>query len=182
MNTGGEEFRELEASLSGAGRVCGRLKRISFVCSIVFLVACILLLTLMILDAATKGFDAYKFRGMLYVVTYSAVILWLLFVAYRSFSDVVNGESPFTLKQVGRFRNAAFLLLTLAIIDAFLSTSFIYGFNAGGIDVAALGNFGTDQNQIRINATVVFFAIILLGVSSLFRYGVLLQRLTDETD
>jgi hypothetical protein len=179
---GGEELRELEASLSGAGRVCKHLRNVSLVCSIVFLVACVLLLILMVVDAIAKGFDAHKFKGMLYVVLYGTVILWLLFVAYRSFSDVVDGESPFTIKQVVRFRNAALLLLALAAVDALLSTGFVYGFCAGGIDFAALGNFGTDQNQIRINAMVVFFAIILLGIASLFRYGVLLQRLADETD
>lgn len=179
---GGEELRELEASLSNAGRVCRHLKNISLACSVVFLVAYVLLLTLMIMDAVTTSFDAHKLKGALFVATYGVVILLLLFAAYRSFSDVVNGKSPFTLKQVARFRNAAFMLFALAVIDAFLSTGFVYGFDVGGIGFAALGNFGTDQNQIRINAMVVFIAIILLGIASLFRYGVLLQRLTDETE
>lgn len=182
LNTGGEELRELEASLSNAGRVCKRLKIISLVCFIAFLVATILLLFLMIADDATRGFDAQNLKSMLYVLLYGAVILRLLFVAYRSFSDVVNGESPFTMKQICRLRNASLLLFALVAIDAFLSTGFIYSIDAGGIGLAALGNFGTDQNQIRINAMAVFFAIILYGIAALFRYGVLLQRLTDETD
>lgn len=179
---GGEEFRELEASLSDAGRVCKYLKSISLVCFVLFLVACILLLIQMILDAAAEGFDARKLNGILYVVLYGVVILRLLFVAFRSFSDVVDGESSFTMKQVIRFRNAAILLLALVVIDALLSAGFIYAFDAGGIELAALVNFGADQGLIRINAMVIFFAIILFGIAALFRYGVLLQRLTDETE
>lgn len=179
---GGEEYRELEASLSGASRACKRLKSISLVCSVVFLVAWFLLLAFMITDAVVKGFDAHKLKGILYVAFYGAVTISLLFVAFRSFSDVANGESPFTLKQVSRFRFAALLLLTLAIVDTLLSTAFVYGFDIAGIDFAASGNHGVVQRHVRINAEPLFFAVILYGISVLFRYGVLLQRLTDETD
>lgn len=179
---GGEEFRELEASLLGARRVCKHLKNISLVCSAIFLVAWLLLLVLMITDAATRGFDARKLKGMLYVASYGTVTLLLLFVAFRSFSDVVSGESPFTMKQVSRFRYAALLLVMLVIVDTILSTGFTYAFNMAGVDYSALGNYGMDQKHIRINAEPLFFAVILYGISVLFRYGVLLQRLTDETD
>lgn len=179
---GGEEFRELETSLSGARRVCKYLKNISLVCSAVFLVAWLLLLILMIADAAAKGFDAHKLKSMLYVASYGAVTLLLLFVAFRSFSDVVNGESPFTMKQVSRFRYSALLLVVLVVVDAALSTGFSYAFDIAGVNYAALGNHGIDQKHVRIDAKPIFFAVILYGISALFRYGVLLQRLTDETD
>lgn len=179
---GGEEYRELETSLSGARRACKYLKNIALVCLIVFLFAWLLLLILMIADAAAKGFDAHKLKGMLYVSSYGVVALSLLFVAFRSFSDVVSGESPFTMKQVSRFRYAALLLVVLAIVDAALSTGFTYAFDMAGINYAALGNHGIESERIRIDAESLFFAVILYGVSVLFRYGVLLQRLTDETD
>ncbi|WP_101723504.1 hypothetical protein [Eggerthella timonensis] len=179
---GGEEFRELEASLSGARRVCKHLKNISLIFSAVYLVAWLLLLVLMTTDAATAGVDARKLKGISYVASYGVVTLLLLFVAYRSFSDVVNGESPFTMKQVSRFRYAALLLVALVIIDTILSTGFTYAFNMAGVDYSALGNHGMEQRHLRINAEPLFFAVILYGISVLFRYGVLLQRLTDETD
>lgn len=182
FSMGGEEFRELESSLSGAKRVCRCLKGISFVCLAILLAAWLLLLILMIADVTTKGLDAHKLKGLLYVALYGTAALLLLFVAYRSFSDVVSGESPFTMKQVARFRNSALLLLALTLVDAFLSTGFIYGLDVEGIGFAALGNYGVEHNQIRINATMPFFAIMLFGIAALFRYGVLLQRLTDETD
>lgn len=179
---GGEEFRELESSLSGAKKVCRCLKGISFVCLATLLAAWLLLLILMIADAMTGGLDAHQVKGLLFVALYGTAALLLLFVAYRSFSDVASGGSPFTMKQVARFRNSALLLLALVLVDAFLSTGFIYGIDVGGVDFVALGNFGTDNNQIRINATMLFFAIMLFGIAALFRYGVLLQRLTDETE
>lgn len=179
---GGEELRELEASLSGAGRVCKHLRSVSLVCMVVFFVACALLLAHMVVVAATEGFDAEKMKGLSYVALYGVVILWLLFVAFRSFSDVVNGESPFTMKQVARFKRAAILLLVLSVIDAFLSTGFVYGFDIEGIEFAALGNRGIDQPHIHVNAIALFFAVVMYGVSALFKYGVLLQRLTDETE
>ena len=179
---GGEELRELEASLSDAGRVCKRLKGISLACFVALFIACALLLAQMIMSSVAEGLDAHELKSMLYVVLYGTTALWLISAAHRSFSDVVNGESPFTLKQVARFRSAAFLLFVLAFVDAFLSTGFVYEFAVEGIDIAALGNQGVDQNQIQINAMAVFFAVMLVGVSALFRYGVLLQRLTDETE
>lgn len=179
---GGEEHRELEESLSGARRACKYLKNIALVCLVVLLFAWLLLITLLIVDAAAKGFNAYNLKDMLYVALYGAMALSLLFVAFRSFSDVVNGESPFTMKQVSRFRYAALLLIALVIIDTVLSTGFSYSFNMAGVNYVALGNHGIDPERIRINAEPLFFAVILYGVSVLFRYGVLLQRLTDETE
>ena len=36
--------------------------------------------------------------------------------------------------------------------------------------------------KVNIDMMTLFFAAILYGVSVLFRYGTLLQRLTDETE
>ncbi len=179
---GGEEFREIEASLSRARKTCRCLKRISFVCMVVLLVAWAALLLLMISDIAAKGFEVPKLRNVLYVALYGGAVLSLLLVAFRSFSDVVNGESPFTMKQVARFRYAAILLLSLVAVDALLSTGFIYGFDVGGIEFAALGNHGLGLPLVHVNAIALFFAVTLYGASALFEYGVLLQRLTDETE
>lgn len=179
---GGEEYRELEKSISGVRHSCKFLKYSCGACLIIFSVAWISLLGIMIASIVVGQVDHEGVKGVLYVLFYGLVIEALLYDAFQSFSDIVSGESPFTTKQVFRFRFASLLLLFLAVIDAALSTGFIYYSNVMGISFGAMGNDGVGGSQISINAMALFFAAMLYGVSVLFRYGALLQRLTDETD
>ncbi len=41
---------------------------------------------------------------------------------------------------------------------------------------------GAEPVPIDINIMILFFAVMILGVSIVFQYGNLLQRLSDETE
>ncbi len=177
----GEEFQELESSMSKVRRSCKYLKYICMVCLIVFSVAWAALVGVMVFSSKTQV-SSSELREVVYVICCGLMVILLLFAAARSFSDIVNGESPFTMKQVNRFRFAALLLVLLAIVDAILSTNFLYGFDVAGFNVAAYGGHEMGQAKVNVNMMLLFFSAMLFGVSVLFRYGVLLQRLTDETE
>lgn len=120
--------------------------------------------------------------GAPYVLAYGITIMSLLLLATRTFTDIMKGASPFTEKQVNRFRVGALLLVLLTIVDMLLSTSFSYDVNIAAIGFGAHGNYGMEPEKVSVNVLALFFAAILYGISILFRYGVLLQRLTDETE
>lgn len=88
-----------------------------------FSVAWAALVGVMVFSSKTQV-SSSELREVVYVICCGLMVILLLFAAARSFSDIVNGESPFTMKQVNRFRFAALLLVLLAIVDAILSTNF----------------------------------------------------------
>lgn len=179
---GGEEFRELEAAMLRTKRTCKGLKYACGVCLIVFSIMWMVLLGTLVVAFAADLTEPGILKELLYTFIYGAIIIILFFSFFISFSDIAKGVSPFTMKQVSRFRFAALLLVLLVIVDAFLSVGFVHNLDVAGVGVSAFGNNGVEQPQIRINGMDLLFAAILYGVSVLLRYGVLLQRLTDETE
>lgn len=179
---GGEESRELEAAMSSVRRTCGRLKRVCLACLIVFFTAWCILIGSIIVGMFTQKWELGGFKELLFIFMHGFVVVILLFAVMRSFSDVVKGYSPFTTKQVNLFKFASALLVLLVVIDAILSTSFFFGYEVAGVDIAAYQGHQMGSAKVNIDMMTLFFAAILYGVSVLFRYGTLLQRLTDETE
>lgn len=178
----GEELREIEAAMAKVRRACRLLQRICAVCLVAFSIAWIVLICLQIVFAIDQQWEASRYGEVLFAFMHGFVIVILLFAATLSFSDVAKGHSPFTAKQVYLFRLASILLVLLAVVDAILSTSFYFGFEVAGFDIAAYQGHQMGSAKVNIDMMTLFFAAILYGVSVLFRYGVLLQRLTDETE
>lgn len=182
MYVDGEEFRELEASITKVRKSC---RYVNYGCkvllAIVFL-GWIVLLGLQFASIAAGQADPSSYKEILYAFVYGLILVLLLLSGVRSFSAVVKGESPFTVNQVKRFRFAALLLILLTVVDATMSVGFSYDFTIAGVNAAAVGGGGADRIVTDIDLMPLFFAAILYGVSILFRYGVLLQRLTDETE
>lgn len=179
---GGEEARELEVAMLRTGRICRCLKYICIACLAIFSLAWVILVWSMVVSLANQQQGLLIPKEFLYVAMHGLVVIALLYAATQSFSNVARGFSPFTMKQVNLFRLASLLLILLAVIDAILSTGFLFDFEIAGLDIVANEGWQMEPAKLNIDMMTVFFAAILFGVSVLFRYGNLLQRLTDETE
>lgn len=92
--------------------------------------------------------------------------------------DMAKGESPFTIKQANRIRIIAWLLLAYALLEAFLPTGVLLYQSYGG------GAYGIEHNatfspSIKVGSIIV--ATVFFFLSSIFKYGVKLQELSDDT-
>lgn len=177
----GEEHRELNASIDKVKRGCKLIKYVCLICLIAFLFSWVMLLGAMVLDIVSSGLDSIKLRGIIYILLHGIVISILLFISVRVFSSVVAGESPFTMRQVWRFRIAALVLLALVVVEAFVAVGFSQTVQLLGTDMIYDGGYALDRDQIDINIMALFFAAMVFGISVVFQYGSLLQRLNDET-
>lgn len=101
-----------------------------------------------------------------------------LFVAGLIFRDISHGEAPFTAKQSKRIRIIAWMLLSIALIEAVLPLGVIVD-NALGGSVFGAVNASSYTPPIRIGSIIV--AVVFFFLSSVFDYGVKLQEISNET-
>lgn len=178
----GEESRELAASIAKLRSGCNLIKRFCILCLVGFTASWAVLLALTIFDLVAVGFDGEKIRAVLYILSHGLIISSLLVISVQIFSGIVAGESPFTMKQVWRFRVSALLLFVLVLVEALLAADFSHVMNVPNAHVAYDSVGPIEQASVDINITILFFTVIIFGVSVVFQYGNLLQRFSDETE
>jgi hypothetical protein len=107
------------------------------------------------------------------------VVIAAMFVIFiRAFTDVAAGKTPFAMIQVKRLRVIALLLIFYAILD-FAITANSSLLNINGLDS---GFFSTNDNAIiPLNFGPLIAAGVLLAFSYVFKYGVLLQKFSDDS-
>ena len=121
-------------------------------------------------------------RTFVYVIMHGCVMFALLLIASRIFSHIASGESPFTKKSAALLRFIGILFLVRVAVEAVLSVGFDYDALAFGAHFVSEGISGVDQSSVDIDASAMFLAFLFFGLSAAFRYGSLLQRLSDETE
>lgn len=111
-------------------------------------------------------------------IVYGAIAASIILVLIGMFSDAAKGESPFTMKQVKRLRIVSAMLVLYALIDFVVSASTPFTrFDNLGLGYTSV----TAKTVIPINFTPIIAAAIVFAFSFVFKYGVLLQELSDET-
>ena len=92
----------------------------------------------------------------------------------KIFSDTSKGQSPFTMLQVRRLRLVAISLLSYAVLEFGMTCSAAF-MKQGWMDASVGGAFPT------LNLFPIIAAAVVFAFSFVFKYGVLLQELSDET-
>lgn len=178
----GPEAMKAEDSLNNIQRVC---KLLRIVMSIIFVVLCIFWLIStgsMIFSFLNVGPGSHADNiGPLNIIlsfAYGGIIAVMYFIFISMFSDVLRGESPFTLAQVKRLRLIAGTLVVYALLDfigACNNALFqIHTLNSGYISTS-------DSAIVMINFTPLLAAAVVFAFSFIFKYGVLLQEFSDDT-
>lgn len=103
----------------------------------------------------------------------------ILFTVARVFGDLSKKESPFTDIQARRIAAIGLLLLTNAVIELLISLNGPLLVDSAGMTVGFVNT--APPGSPYINMTFVIAALICFCLSYVFRYGSLLQWLSDET-
>lgn len=176
----GEDTQSIREAYSKVKKIC---KAIQIVCGIslmCFLFAWALLVMTTIFGAVTEP-SPQSIAQAAYCFIFGIIVVAMIWIAFRIFSDAVHGESPFVPKQIRRIRIASLLLIVLVFVEALTLFDFSSGVVVSNLDIGFVRVGGEEQHSIEINAGALFLSIVLYCVSVVFEYGVLLQRFTDET-
>lgn len=159
--------------------------------SVVFkiLLAVVIILAVLFFGSSIVGtlvpnvfpFNTVQFGFGLIPTMLSIVISCIvLFTIAVTFEDISLGNSPFTLPQSKRINFIGWLLILGIVLDALISPGASYMMNIADID---LGYVASSQNYpgIFINGHYLIEAIVCFCLSYAFKYGALLQQLSDDT-
>lgn len=150
----------------------------------IFILCCLFLLLILVLFGVSEIvpdllFDVQvDFLNMVTLVCTGIFVTILFKLITNVFRDVAKGSTPFTLMQVRRIRIAALIIALDALVGTVFSPGFIYAMQVGGINI---GYTVIGQPSVPIDLGEILTAICLFCLSFVFKYGVLLQRLSDET-
>lgn len=171
-----------QSSLTKTNRIC---KLSCVVMKIVFVIFClwwgastILMCLALINPNVFVAVSDINFFGIALYLADGVVIAVMLVVFIMIFSDTSKGQSPFVMKQVKRLRIIALMLVLYAVFDSAIS------FNASFLHFSwSMANFISVGNNpfTTINFAPLIAAAVLFAFSFVFKYGVLLQELSDET-
>ena len=98
-----------------------------------------------------------------------AGIIVCLFFFKALMNELARADSPFTDGVVQKMRNFAISLLPAAMVSSVSETVITYLFSVGR------------SLSMSLNLMPVIFALIIFVLAEIFRYGVLLQKESDET-
>lgn len=178
-----EESAQTEISLAQVNKVC---RGICIATKVIFAIFClfwIIAAASMAWSLAVDGFlgnpDNNIFNMALHIAR-GAIVVILYLIMIRVLEDTVHGESPFTMKQAKRLRKAALALIIYAVLGIVLgycsALMQMNGFSSGYISSTASGNV-----IMTIDFAPFIAAAAVFAFSYVFKYGVLLQELSDET-
>lgn len=165
---------EAETSLCRVNKVCKGINAFLKIACVVFCVFWLLV----------AGFMAFSFSendGIVLNIAIhlarGAVIAVLFIVLIGVFSDATKGQSPFTLKQVGRLRLIALSLLVYAVLEVVFSVSSVM-MQLGSLN---FGYISTNNSAIiTFDFAPLIAAAVVFAFSFVFKYGVLLQDFSDD--
>lgn len=177
-----EEAVVTERSLSKIKKVC---KFIGYAMKIILVLFCIswvavaaIMISTIVGFSGQNGIETIDVSNLLLFLAYGVVFGVTIVVLTKVFSDTARGETPFAMIQVKRLRLIALMLIIYAALDIFtVSNTASLQFN--GVDS---GFISTNENSfLAVNFTPIIAAAVLFAFSFVFKYGVLLQELSDET-
>lgn len=176
--------RKIESSLLRARKV----SRVAHVVFMVMLAANLLVAALLFGCSIATIFAPGLVPGMVSFGLGSVPLLFsrmiaclVLYALARSFENIAEGDSPFTLAQSKRLFAIGCLMLAGVVAEALA-----FGSPAPFMAVPGVVDFGytIDQGQpgtVYLNAAYLAGALISFCLSFVFKYGALLQQLSDDT-
>lgn len=179
-----EEAVTTNASLNQVIRVC---RGLCLSIKIIFVVICVFWFIAagsMVWSLANEGIlgsgsNSNVFSLILHIAR-GAIVVVLYLILVHIFEDTIHGKSPFTMKQVGRLKSAALALVVYAVLGMILGYCSallqMNGFSSGYIP-----SEGSENVIMTIDFSPLIAAAAVFAFSYVFKYGVLLQELSDET-
>ena len=113
---------------------------------------------------------------LIYSLFFSAIVIVVIVLALRLILVINRGETPFTLDNARRLQVIGWLLFAFEPLQ-WLITRLFWAVASGRVDEDGVVEYYFNSN----GGMILMVGLAVLAVSYVFRYGVELQRLSDET-
>ena len=166
------EINEITRSLNKTARICSLLRMTTLVFLFIYVG----------LSLATLSMSLMSGRNLFsicHLLISSMIIIAMLGILVKILHEPVLGQSPFSSKQPKRFIALGVVVFLKFFIDMFTPLFLASATNQNNVfNYAPLASSG---HFLDINVTLLLFSLIFVSLSVVFRYGTLLQKLSDET-
>ncbi|MDY4535088.1 hypothetical protein [Tractidigestivibacter sp.] len=170
---------DLERSVSRLSRLCRLSSRLLFILSIIVMLP--LLLSPLILVGAFLAIGPFSYEGsisdLLLMIVQSALASTALCIITRVFVDIAK-KKPFYIGQASHLMIAGILMLVCTFVEVIPYDSATLSLTLGPLYI---GLELSKSPGCFINLGSLLCSISLLTISAVFRYGYLLQRISDDT-
>lgn len=174
--------RKIEESLSKMQTLGSRL---SVLFLVLFIAVCASLVGLVFLDilgytassTVPDPYTAFQFASSALV---SAVYAVMLLVMRSVAMDVAFGRSPFTFVHAKQIKLIAWMFVIGFILCLFISPNFIEMMHVGEFDIGLVSDQIRRYPTIHIDVKSLVGAIVCFSLSSVWKYGALLQADSDD--
>ncbi|MCL2136573.1 MAG: hypothetical protein FWH40_03495 [Coriobacteriia bacterium] len=176
------DIQAVQTSLEKIRKTCRGIKTFIRVVIILYIiglaVAAVVLLTAKILGLPLEAGANEVIDMVLSALYYCS----LLFTAYLFFYDIVADGTPFLDKQVKRISFIGWATSAYAVMDLVKGTIiFVPVYMNYMTESLVLEGIAPPLPAYNTNIYVVLAGLACLAVAVVFRYGILLQQLSDET-
>lgn len=166
------EISEITKSLIKTVKICSILHAVTVILLLIFSGASLVTLGI----SVTSGSDL---TTVCHLLISSILVIVMLSILAKILYEPIIGKSPFSSKQPKRFIELGITVFAKFAVDMltplFVASEFSQNI---AINYAPLPNSG---QILDINITLLLFSLIFVSLSVVFKYGTLLQKLSDET-
>ena len=176
----GAGSRRIDNALAHVNRI-SKVICIIILCLIVALILFGCVFFVGFVASAISGNTSTPLFSIIPLLLVYAISLCTLFVLNSIFKNISENNSPFNEKHARRIRYIGWLLLANAAIETIASLNAVPVLYVGNAILAYEPSGGTAPLDVYIDAESVVLALVCFCLSLIFKYGALLQTLSDDT-
>lgn len=177
----GQEAKEINAALGRISKTCNAISLICLAVFGLFGIFWTVELFSSVFELVSEGTNDIGLMIFFDTLVNGAGIILLLLVAFIFFKQAAHGNTPFSAKQIKRIRIAGIVLLIIALFQCFLSLYYSYDAILFDLKAGFIVDAIFNETFIEYDLVTLALGLFLFGLSVMFEYGMLLQRLSDET-
>lgn len=177
------ESKEAKASLSRLKGIARPLYFVTRGIMIIFAVGWSLFFFAFFVSLVTSDFDSSNLAGCflcaISVAVFASVNVYILYVIGNVFNHMRKGITPFTVHVSRQIKIVSFLLLASFFLGAFVSALPLGDYTLGIVKIG-LSKQG-DGVVANLSISTLVASMVGFVLSYVFKYGALLQQLSDDT-
>ncbi len=159
--------------------------RLSVLFLIVFITLCVSSAALIVLEVLSYVLsstvpDPYVVFQFASSMVMSAVYGVMLLVMRDIAKDVAHGRSPFTFAHAKHIKIIAWMFVVGFILNLFISPDFIEMMHIGDVDLGLVSDQVRRYPTIHLDVKSAVGAVVCFSLSSVWKYGALLQADSDD--
>ena len=157
-------------------RICSIVRILSIIFLVFFAAIYVVFISVSILSLGVESTMA----SIAYVGLHGLLICTVFVLVILGLSDVIKGSSPFTNKQAKRLLVAGVVFLVIALLEFLIPTDALVSFASNADSVVAI-EASTTNATANADVAALLFSFASFCLSAIFKYGIILQQLSDET-